>query len=159
MPLTGAPLNRREPFVDRGGFLRDPAYRWIVDLRGELDATPQLEADAIELVAQTGTLGTTIIPTGALPAGYYRVSTFLRVTTPAATSSSVQVSVSYLSGGVSCSEAGTAVTANATNAPQSDVFVIKIDNGSPVTFSTAYASVPAAAMAYELTVILERLSA
>lgn len=160
MPLTGAPLNRREAFVDKFGFIRDPAYTWISGLRTALDAAPQVEtAGVVARVAQSATLGTTPIPTGTLSAGYYRVSTFLRITTPAATSSAVQVTVSYLSGGVSCFEAGTPVTANVTNAPQSDVFLIKLDSGSPVTFSVSYASVPAAAAGYEVSVILERVSA
>jgi hypothetical protein len=158
VPTVSPPLNAHEPLVDKDGMIRRPFYKWLTSLRERHDLSPQLETAVVTLTGQTAAIGTTAIPSGVLSAGLYRVTTFLRVTTPAGSSSSVQVTLHFTSGGDSCTLALTALTSNLDTAPVSDTRLLKIDSG-PVSYSAAYASNPAAAMAFELSVVLERVSA
>jgi hypothetical protein len=159
MATAGPPIPTREPLIEEDGRIRQRWIKWLQSLRDGVDAAPTLETELVALTAQTATIGTTPIPSGTLSEGYYRVSVYLRVTTAAAVSGSVQVTIHHTSGGVACTEVGTLLNANATNVPQSDVFLVKVDGATPVSYSVSYASNPGAALAYELTVILERVSA
>jgi hypothetical protein len=158
MATTSPPLNIREPIAEKDGIIRRPFYEWLKTLRTEVDQAPRRQTAVIEETGQTAAIGTTAIPAGVLAAGYYRISTVVRVTTAAGASSSLTVSVSFISSGVSCTQTGTALTSNAVNAPQGETFVVKVDAPGPISYAVAYSSTPAG-MAYELTVILERLAA
>jgi hypothetical protein len=158
MALVGSPMPSREPLIEQDRSINFRWLLWFQRLRQEQDSTPVVQTDVVALTAQTAAIGTTAIQAPSLSAGYYRVSTYARITTAAGVSGSVTVTIHYTSGGVSCSEPGTTV-ANATNVPQSDTFLIKVDGATPVSYSVAYASNPAATVAYELAVVLERVSA
>ncbi|HYC00459.1 MAG TPA: hypothetical protein VEC57_15080 [Candidatus Limnocylindrales bacterium] len=148
-----------EPLVDRQGLMRLPWVTWFRGLRTDLDSTPRAETTPITVTGQSAAIGLTAIPTATLPAGLYLVTAFLRVTTAAGVSSSVTLTITFTSGGVTCTFSGAALTANATNAPQAHTWLLKIDAATPVSYSTAYVSNPAAAMRYELSIVFQRIDA
>lgn len=97
---------------------------------------------------------TTLVP---IAAGRYRVSYELRVTTPAGVSSSVQAVVTTVEGGVTCTQNGPALTANATNQPLSGAAIVNCDPSTPLQASTVYSANPANGMAYSITWLVEFL--
>ena len=89
----------------------------------------------------------------------YRVTYTARVTTPATTSSSLTITISWTAGGVTQSIVGAAMTGNTTATLQTATMAPKIDQATPISYATTYVSVGATPMAYELDVILEVFSA
>lgn len=147
----------REPIADRFP-VND---RWRIWFRDAFVATSERAASRVAdvaLPAQSGSLATTPFPTGSLSAGLYRVSVFTRITTVAATSSSLAVTVSFTRGGVACSLSSPALTTNLTSSVQGTAWPIAIDAGTPISYSTTYASVPAGQMKYELIGAVETVN-
>lgn len=129
-------------------------YNWFLPLIQRVQ-TGAIGVNAVTIEAQTAAISNA---TAVLTAnGVYRISWWLRVTAAAGVSSSLTVSVGYIQGGLTLSQSGAAVTGNTTSTVQSGSFVLRSDPGSPITFSVAYASVPAAAMAYQIDLIAEQL--
>lgn len=149
----------REPLVESD---RRINWRWLKSLsslRQTVDEAPQRQMTPVELTGQSAAIGLTPLPAGTITSGYYRLSTFLRVTTAAGVSSAVQVTIFFTSGGVACSYTLSNLNTNTTTTPVSDTRLIKADGGTPISYSVTYASNPAAAMVYELTVCLEKVNA
>lgn len=155
--MTRAPLPSREVLADQSGLIRPPWMIWFRNLRDDVSAAPIRGANPVTVTGKTAAIGTTPIPSDPLSAGLYRVTTFLRVTTAATVSSSVGVVIGFTSGGVACQFTGALLTANLANQPQSLTWLLKIDNASPITYATSYAS-NVAGMTYELSVTLETVS-
>ena len=153
------PPPSRDALVDRKGDVTRRWENWLNKIRGALNLAPQREIPAVALDTQSAAIVATDLPTPPLAAGLYRVTTFLRVTTAAGVSSSVAVTLTFTCGLVACSFALPALTANVTNAPQSETRMLLVDDGSVVQYAVAYASNPAAAMVYELSIALERVEA
>jgi hypothetical protein len=55
--------------------------------------------------------------------------------------------------------AGAAMTSNTTTTVQSDTVLVAIDASTPLTYSTAYSSTGATAMAYSLWLVAEQVDA
>jgi len=111
-------------------------------------------SSAVTLTAQTTSIGlTTLLPSAT---GLYRVCWRFRLSTAATTSSSLLVTITATDG-VTVTYASAAYTGNVTNAPQSGVFLVRADAGTPLSYSTTYASSGATAMVYELDITLEAL--
>lgn len=110
---------------------------------------------AIALSAQSASIALTSLVASA--SGLYRVSYRFRVTSAAAVSSSLQVTITTTSGGVTCTQSSAAYTGNVTNAPQSGSFIVKADPLTPISYNTTYASNPGATMVYELNLVVEAL--
>jgi hypothetical protein len=161
MPTRDAPLNRAERFVNEDGTIADRAYTWLRDLKDTVGSSPTQATTPIVFegaTAKNAAIGLTSIPADVLGGGYYRITTWLRLTVAAGVSSSVTITIHFNSGAIVCTFPLTALTANAVNAPVSDTRLLKIDGGSPVSYSVAYASNPAAAAFYEMALHLERVS-
>lgn len=107
------------------------------------------------LANQTATIPLTALTLGSVSAGLYRVTTHLRITSPAGVSNSVQLSIGYTDGGVAQSQTGTAVTALSATALEGKTFVLHCDAASAISYSVAYASVPANTMVYRLDLAVE----
>lgn len=134
--------------------------RWRIWFRDLFVATTQLASSrvaAVALTAQLAAIATTPFTTGSLSGGLYRVSVFTHITTPATVNSSLIVTISFTHNGVACTLAGAALTTNLTTSVQSNVWVIAIDPGTPISYSTTYVS-NAAGMAYALAAAVETVN-
>lgn len=121
------------------------------------EATTVPAVTTVTVTAATAAIGTTPISTlDPLSAGLYRVTTFLRIVTPASIASSAQPSVVFTDGGVVCTLTGTAVTGNTTASVGTNTFLVRIDAGTPISYAVAYAS-NAAGMAFDLRIVLEQI--
>lgn len=138
-------------------FMADAWVKWFNNLTTVIQATP-VRVSITTLDTQSASISATSIPAGTLGAGTYRVSYYARITTAASVSSSLTVSFQWVDGGASCSVSGTAITGNLTTSTGTGTFIVNIDQATPFTYSTTYAS-NAAGMVYTVTIILESISA
>lgn len=149
----------REPMVTPGSWLVSDRWRiWLRDLNQQIATNPQNVTTPVQLTGKTASITTTAIPTASLAPGLYRISYYQRVTTAAGVSSSLTTTFSWTEGAVSLTYAGSAMTGNTTSTYQQGTVFIQIDQASPVTYATSYASNPASAMAYLLSITLEAVS-
>jgi hypothetical protein len=154
MPLT--PGLVQTELVDEDRFVTQP---WQVHFRDQTAAmaTVPVRQQVVQLPPVAGAIPVTSIATGSLPSGLYRVTAAVRVTVPAATSSSVAVTLHWVDGGVVCSlPMVLAVTGNTTASVGTGTAMVHSDAATPISYSTAYASV-AAGMAYQLHLVLETM--
>lgn len=142
------------PGVVRGAMTLSFA-NWLQELMNRTQQGTSSRA-GLTLTGQSASLGTSVVVAQAN--GLYRVSYRLRVRTAAGVSSSVSFTVSTIEGGVACTQSSAALIANLASAPQSGSFLVHCDPSSPLSVSTTYASNPAAAMLYDLDVVVEALS-
>ncbi len=140
------------------GRLSLPWVNWFTTLQQDVQEAPY-RLTTVTVAGQTAAIGATALPLGALATGLYRVSYLARVTTPASTSSSLTVTLGFTNGGVSCTIAGAAMTGNSTSTVQSQTVLVSIDASTPLTYSTAYSSTGATAMAYSLWLVAEQVDA
>lgn len=130
--------------------------RWNA-LTDRIEQAPYSVASPMTLTGQNASIGATPLAQAALPAGLYRVSWYVRVTKVAVTSSSVTVTIRWTEGSQSLSLSGAALTGNLVTSVQSGMVFLLIDDGSPITYATTYASNGAGEMEYELVLNLERV--
>lgn len=127
--------------------------------QGRVVEAAAVRINTVSLTEQAASIGATDVSGGNAGAGLYRLAYYTRVTTAATTSSSLTVTAGWTDGGISISQAGTALTGNTTSTYQTGSFLLYSDGASPITYATTYASVGATAMAYKLSVTLERMGA
>lgn len=128
--------------------------KWLLDVTTRLQKTSQVFR-VESLSNQAAAIAATPLPVGALAAGLYRLSYYLRVTTPASGTSSVTFTAGSTESGVNVTQSGPALTSNTTTTAQSGAFLLQADQAAALTYSTAYDSTGATAMQYRLTVLLE----
>lgn len=92
------------------------------------------------------------LPNARLLPGLYLVTTYARVTQAATTSSSLQVSVRFVDGGVTITRAGTAQTGNTTDTTDHNTWMVRVDTETEIRYLTTYASVGATPMTYRLDI-------
>lgn len=131
--------------------------QWFGTRTDELEKAPAREA-VVNLSAQTASLGTTPFPLGTIPPGIWRVSYVARIATPAGVSSSLEVTVSWIDGGVAQSQTAAAIVGNATTTVQFGTLILRVDDATPISYATTYASDPAAGMVYALDLVCEALA-
>ena len=161
MSYIGPRFPSDEPPIDKATGLFNWRYlRWFTAIRSGLDAaTTIVPQGVVQLTGQTAAIGTTAIPTPALAAGLYRVEWYGQVLTAAGVSSSFQVTIAWTRNGVAQSFTGTLENGNTTATHEADQsLLIHVDASTPVTYAVAYASNPAAAMVFELNVVLMSVS-
>lgn len=130
--------------------------RWNA-LTDRIEQAPYSPFAPTRLTDQNASIGATPLAQAALPAGLYRVSWYARVTTAAGVSSSLTVTIGWTEGSVALSLSGAALTGNLVTSVQSGMVFLLIDDGSPITYATTYASNAAGAMKYTLVLNLERV--
>lgn len=148
----------REPVVDKTTGLLTP--RWQVYFRDQaqvIDSNPSQVTTPVVVQAQNTTITTTPIPTGALAGGLYRVTYSAQVTTAAASTSSLTVTLSWTNSGNNETFTGAAMTGNTVGTSQSNTQLVQIDPSTPVSYAAVYASNPSGAMKYTLAVVLEAI--
>lgn len=131
--------------------------RWN-DLTQRLQNAPYLAGAPVSLAAQNASISATPLVSAVLPAGLYRVSWYARITTVAGVSSSLAVTIGWTEGAVSLALSGAALTGNTTTTVQSGMVLLNIDNNTPITYATTYASNAAGVMKYELVMTVERVA-
>lgn len=164
MPLNDPLVNKRkkglrpEEIDENEGKM---AEVWIPYMQSQNTITAtaiRQNTDPVSLTGQTASIAVTAIPTASLASGLYRATYYVRVTTAAGTSSSIDVSFHWTDGGVSCSVTSAALTGNTTSTLGTGSALINIDAATPVSYSTTYASVGAPVMAFSLFLTLEEMN-
>lgn len=141
---------RRRPFILAKG--------WAIWFQQSLIARAEGAAQmlrSVPLTAQAASIGATPVPIASVQPGLYRVSWYLRITTPATVSSSVSVTLGWTDGSVNCTRTGAAVTGNTTSTTQSGTELLRLDAATALTYATTYATVGATPMQYRLDLTVE----
>lgn len=138
-----------------GGTIGEIWARWLTNLRNAVNSTAQ-KVGGSTLTASTASVGPTTIATPAKD-GLYRLSYSLRVTRPATISSSATATFTWVDGGVTQSQSGSAVTGNTTTSQQGGQLMIGADAGTAITYAIAYASSGATPMQYGFRLAVEQL--
>lgn len=131
-------------------------FLWLSGIVELLQKAPTAQGRVLK-ASEQASISTTPVEIGQVSQGIWRVSTHLRVKTPATVSSSVQVTISWTDGGVAQSESGTLLNGNLTTTREGKTFIIRTDASSPISYAVAYASVGATAMIYTLDVVVEQV--
>lgn len=149
-----------------GGLVHTPFLQGLPHLISEkwrqflAETTEQTNlAAAIATVTKTGqtaALTLTPIPISDLAAGLYRVTVYTKIMTPASINSSVTPSIVYTDGSDVCTQTGTANTGNTVTSVTSNTFLIRITEGTPISYQTAYVS-NLAGMVYDFELVLEQI--
>lgn len=130
---------------------------WFQAIADRTSRTPD-RITRVRRTAMAAAIPQTNLPTGALPAGLLRISTYLRVTQPAGTSSSVQVTIFWTDGGVALTSAGAVLTSNTVTTYETRSILVRSDANLPPSYQVAYTSVGTPAMQYALDIVVEGVS-
>lgn len=147
---------RRDVLAEKSGLLSSVWDRWFARLEAWWASVPGV-VGTVSLTTQGAAITATAVPftpTG----GLYRVSTYIRLTRAATTSSSLTVTMAWTDGGVACSWAGTALTGNTTATLEGACRPIRCDAGTSITYAVAYASVGATSAQFALDVRVEEMT-
>ena len=165
MALEGPPIY--EPMAERvaptagdpsGPLLATQRWvQWLGAVRDRVSDAPARQA-VVRLTAQVAAIETTPAPMGARAPGLYRVSYTARIRRPATTRSTLIVTVSWTDGEVPCRQAGDALTGNTIATVQAGTILVRIDPATPIAYATAYQSVGATPMAYDLHLVVEAVA-
>jgi hypothetical protein len=158
MTFRTAAFPAKDAIVDRVGRATKVLLDWATALADDTDAAPA-RLRTVTLTEQAAAIGLTSIPVGTVSAGLYRINWYARVTRPATTSSSLTVTFGWTESGQNVTLSSAALTGNTTTTVQSGIVLLRIDAGTPITYSTAYASSGGTSMAYRLDLVVEQLDA
>ena len=142
------------------GMISKPWIDFFTTITNQITAT----AYGLQVVFNPGNLNSSVATTdmGAgvvLNDGIYRLTYMMRIHNAAGVSSSVEVDFSWTDHGSAQSYAGPAMVSNTTTEWQSETFLIFSDGGTPVNYSTTYASNAAGQMFYSLYIFLDLMFA
>jgi hypothetical protein len=130
-------------------------YRWLFKIFGVVSAATHQVGSTFNLTGQHAAITASSISLPALANGSYRVTSHLRVTTPDAVSSAVQLTIGYTESSVTLSASGANLTGNTTSTVEDKVWPMVIDQNSAITYSTSYSSNTPGQMQYKLTLLTE----
>ena len=128
---------------------------WLLSLADLVNASPQVLATAT-VSTHAASIGSTAFAVLSVQPGVYRLSMAARVTRAATTSSSLTVTFGWTST-VACTTSSTAMTGNTTATVGSLTFLVRVDEGTAITYATTYASSGAVTMQYHLDVLCEQV--
>ena len=148
---------REDMTVMAGTTVSQPWQIWFRNLFTTTQAQPTNLATVTQ-GSQSASVSTTPFQTGSLSGGLYRVNVFAHITTPGSISSSLIITISFTNDGLACSISTPALTTNTSTSVVSQSIPIEIDAGTPVSWSTTYASNSSGSMLYTVAVMLETLS-
>ncbi len=123
---------------------------------------------SVSLTGQTATIGLTPITvrsvtagtgtTTKFPAGRYRVSSSLRITTEAGTSSQLGIDFGWVTGGIGQSFFGPQDTSNTSDSLNASTFMIVVDDLTEIQYTIGYISVGSPAMVYAADIAIEHVA-
>lgn len=156
MAITLAALNGQTPIADQQGRATKYFENLWLGLTNRVQTAPFADVgQVVQVSTQAAAIAANALVTStALP--LYRISYALRIAIPAGVSSAAQVTIGWTQGGVAQTRVGANVTGNTDTSNDSDVFLIRPDAGTVVTYAVSYASV-GGVMEFEFDVIAEGL--
>lgn len=128
--------------------------RWLNDVRDGVNAAAQKIGEVLA-EAQAAAIATTAVNTQTLDKSLYRVTWYARIVQAATTSSSLTLTLRWTDKTVACSHQAAAITGNTTATVQSGTILVRADTDTTLRYETAYASVGAQAMTYDLLIVVE----
>lgn len=131
--------------------------RWLSGIRQEVNVRPK-RATQENLTNQAASIAVTPLAIGNVTLGIWRISYTVRVTTPGTATGSIQVTVTWTERSVVQTETGTLLNGNLTTTREGRTLIIRTDAGTPISYSTAYATTGATAMRYSLDLVAEELA-
>lgn len=155
MTLVVSPPTRVEA-VDTARFFNREWRNYLLELQNIAQGSPQILKET-SFLAQSASIVTTPIPLPAVASGLYRISVYQAVTVVDGVSSSLIVTLGWVDQALSKSYAGPTMNGNALTTALPFEIPIHIDNSSPITYATTYASNTPAAMNYDLYILVEKL--
>ena len=162
-PPTYDPIAAPEDQTDpRGKKLPKLAigFEWLRYFTGvsvAVDEKPTRKA-VVNRSLQGASIASIALPLGTIPPGVWRVSYIARITRPATTSSSLEVTIRWTAGGVAQSRTGAAEIGNLTTTHQFGTLIIRVDASTPISFATTYGSVGGTSMLYQIDLVAEQLA-
>lgn len=149
-----------EPLVDLQTGEVTPRWRiYFRDNDAAVSIAQAVVVAPLSLTTKNSSIGITPLPTGALSPGLYAVTWYAQIVTPAGVSSSLTVAVNWTDHGVAQTYTGAALVGNTSATNQSDgPRLIRIDQGSPISYTVIYASNPAGTMTYDLDLAITAVS-
>lgn len=155
--LNNVPIPTYDAIVEVTRVLTKPWIDWFTWLQEFLQSVA-VRINSVSLDAQQASIAATDFSGASIDAGTYRISYYMRVTTPGSVSSSLQFIADWVDGGVTVTFTGTAITGNTTATYQSASFPIVIDQLSAVRYQIVYADGGGAQqMIYKLWVGIEEI--
>ena len=160
MPLqriTGQPYH--EALLERGvdgkslGVMAGNWLRFVAGLAARLEKTHAL-LKALRLQTQAASIASTAFDLPSLAPGLYQVTWYARITRAATVSSELTVTIGFTDGVVAQTFSGALLNGNTTGTWQSETKLIRIDEGTTITYATTYASVGATAMQYQVDFVV-----
>lgn len=155
-PPASTPLIESDPRSKRGPLYM--ASKWLTWLQDSLQLTVERASQRLLtkiMPTQSASIATTPFTLGTIAAGHYQVSFYARITTAAGVSGSVIPSIAWTENGVSCTHDFATLAQPSVTA--SEPFTFYSDAASPISYSTTYASNPAATMVYRIHWLVTRL--
>lgn len=160
MPLNPLPMPLDTPMVNEDRTIEFDSWVTFFTFRDQLlqsAAKTVTQAIVSPTTGGSGAIGATALNVGTFTA-LYRVNLYARITRAATTSSSLTPTFRWTEGVVALSRTYTAMTGNTTGTYLVDVFPVRIDPNTALTYETAYASVGGTSMTYMLEINIERLA-
>lgn len=145
-----------EPIAASDSLLVTPRWRrWLLLLREAVDLS-QIAIPVPAQLAQTGSIPTTSMDSGALSAGLYAVSWYLAIVTTAV-GRTAQVTIAWIDGGVSKSYTAPSVDGSiALNVQVNQLVTLYSDAAQPISYTVAYGGLPG--MTYDFRPVLQAVS-
>lgn len=154
---SDAPIVATDPTSEKlTGNISTFFRKWLLALTQLLQAAVTAQGTTLTKTGQTAALVTTTLWTTTV-AGLYRVNYTVKVTAADGVSSSVQITIGWLDGGIALTSVGTNVNGDTTASFGDLSKVIHADSGSTITIAASYASNTPAKMVYALRAIAELL--
>lgn len=157
---TIAPLNAQTPVTEDPtgkpvGFATKYFRQWLQAVTDQV-AKGATIVKTLSLLAQSAAIATeTLFQTSGT--GVFRITYYLRITTPATVSSSVTLTFGWLESTVAVTAAFAAVVGNSPTTVQSGSLLVRADATSNLTLAAAYASVGATPMAFRIDIVVEQV--
>src|SRR6185295_13585301 len=111
-------------------------FQWFISLITRIQLSAFLQKKVTLPLPSNASIVSTQIPRDTASAGTYRVSIFAQVRAVAATTSSLIVTISWLSNGQTMTQATAAMTGNTLSTQLNQAFTINVDQSSPISYST-----------------------
>lgn len=148
MATLTASLDLQTAIVDKAGNATRYLAQFIRGLTDRIQSTPfAATGQIVSVSAQTALIAASAL-VASTSSPLYRISFDLRISTPGGISSAAQVTIGWTEGSVAQTHVGANVNGNTTTSKDSDVFLIRPDAGTVVTYAVSYASAGAPVMAF-----------
>lgn len=128
-------------------------FRWFYEIYTLLVSSVQAIGNAINLVGQGASIGSTTIALPSLQNGLYQIVWYARVMVPDGVSSSLAVTIGFTDTAQPLSKTFSAMTGDTITTFDTQALpLVKIDQNTAITYSTTYASNTPGKMKYSLSI-------